>query len=862
MVVTDFGDAAWDYWFRSQAGAKPSFAGIAINQALESELEKLGERHGVTIDLGRLTRSDGGQAWPVTGRMESFPDVELGRNGFGLYQWATPTVFIQSGSPWATEIQEAEPTELLANGPVATSYQDYGQFTVDGFAVLSAAVLASPPAFVNDVNTVMDIGSYAAVFISGSLAILETVLVAGAAFAVGIRQQQRSLALLSVTGVEPRTLRQITFVNGLQSGVIGAGAGIFLGWAAVRVAIHWAQSRGFVTQDPDYHLLPYLLTAAVVVFSALVAVMIPARMTTKLDAWSAVKGSEVFRQKPSKRLLVAGLVLCSISVLILGTITVWGMIIPTADAFKNFEWFAIAVIGLTLPMLLIGVVLLVGTIFTLIFRVAGQLPVSARLAIREAVRNRGRVAPITAAILVGPALGTAALLNLQVGELAQSGQQHYQLAINQPTAGLVSVQDPKVEAYNARQHLEDQKAFLAQGLITQDEYDRSLAADQDAFEYPTVGDQEQQHAPAIAAHGLPALVSKHRVKSPLPSCSVENDLERTVLVPAYRDDSPCRVDAKGSADVRAETERQVSAWSRPTARICGYRGDPMTHRDQIELVLTDASVLAQVLGRELTANERTQIERGHAVVFDPEYFSADGTVTLYEVGQYEQAETANHSQEQTHSIWGTTIVGNPVGTIKKRVTLPAFMPEGLSATGVYPHLMIPEKALAGTNQTTMFTYVSYEFWAALKKEQVAFINDGLRLRESYFVNPQLNGDESGMQMAAWSVIGLIALGVVTIAVTTTALATDDARVESRVMTVVGAQPRLRRNVAAWQSILAVGIGTLFGVAVGTGPFLIQEAMQNQSVGHLPFLQLVALAVGIPVVAAGLSWLFVPRADRR
>jgi putative ABC transport system permease protein len=99
--------------------------------------------------------------------------------------------------------------------------------------------------------------------------------------------------------------------------------------------------------------------------------------------------------------------------------------------------------------------------------------------------------------------------------------------------------------------------------------------------------------------------------------------------------------------------------------------------------------------------------------------------------------------------------------------------------------------------------------------------------------------------------GVITLGAAGIA---TGLAQADARADHATLAAVGADPRLRRSLAALQALVIAGIGTALGVAVGFLPAvaLIGAIASLQLI--LPWVPLLALLVGVPLLAAGAAWL--------
>ncbi|MGH3681874.1 MAG: hypothetical protein ACRDT2_16695, partial [Natronosporangium sp.] len=109
-----------------------------------------------------------------------------------------------------------------------------------GLLVYSREVALDPPPEVRDLAASggdgVDGQTFAIGVLVAGLALLETVLLAGPAFAVGARRRQRDLALVSAGGGTPAQLRRIVLADGIVLGGLGAAAGLLLG-VAVALAV-------------------------------------------------------------------------------------------------------------------------------------------------------------------------------------------------------------------------------------------------------------------------------------------------------------------------------------------------------------------------------------------------------------------------------------------------------------------------------------------------------------------------------------------------------------------------------------------------------------------------------------------------
>ncbi|WP_106397954.1 FtsX-like permease family protein [Actinocorallia populi] len=238
-----------------------------------------------------------------------------------------------------------------------------------------------------------------------AMVVLETVLLAGPAFAVGLRRQRRLLALVSAAGGSPGQLRAVVLCSGLLlgglGGLVGTGFGLLFGWAG-RLVLAETRPRG----DLAPWETPWLWMAAIVltaVLSGLAAAYAPARQASRTDTAEVLSGH---RNAPSPRrgLPVLGVLL----------IAAGGAVIPLGmDDLREFS----AAIGAAL--LIIGFVLATPAVIALTARLADRLPLPLRLAVRDADRNRVRTAPAIAAIMAV----TAALTALAIGGASDFDQE-------------------------------------------------------------------------------------------------------------------------------------------------------------------------------------------------------------------------------------------------------------------------------------------------------------------------------------------------------------------------------------------------------------------------------------------------------
>ncbi len=268
-----------------------------------------------------------------------------------------------------------------------------------------------------------------AMLISG-LGLLEVVLLAGAAFAVGARRQTRELGLVGASGGSARHVRRIVLAQGLVLGALGAVLGVAFG-ALVAVAGRPLWEHLEDGRIVSWGFGPYEIAGAALIglLSGLAAAVIPAVGAGRMRPVDAL--AERFRTSRSarRRTATAGLLLVAAGVLL----ALAGDRL-LADDFAAYARELEAAAGkgtyLTAPspggpmamvvggalLLVAGLVVLAPAAIAGLATPAARMPLSMRLAMRDAARHRHRTGPATSAIAVAVA-GSVVLAFLFVGNL-------------------------------------------------------------------------------------------------------------------------------------------------------------------------------------------------------------------------------------------------------------------------------------------------------------------------------------------------------------------------------------------------------------------------------------------------------------
>ena len=232
--------------------------------------------------------------------------------------------------------------------------------------------------------------------------VIEIVLLAGPAFAVGVRRQRRDLALIAATGGAPGDLRRVVLASGVVLGGGAAVLGALLGVGLARVAMPLMERWTTVSFGPyDVPFRDVLITAAVGAVAGLAAAYVPARQAARTDVVNTLADRRG-QVRTSWRSPVAGLIIAAAGMVLI----VWG----ARGAGLG--------VALGAVVLVVGVVVAAPWLVGLMAPLSRRLPTAGRLAVRDATRNRGRTAPAVAAVMATVAGVTA----LAIGSQSDSTQ--------------------------------------------------------------------------------------------------------------------------------------------------------------------------------------------------------------------------------------------------------------------------------------------------------------------------------------------------------------------------------------------------------------------------------------------------------
>lgn len=247
--------------------------------------------------------------------------------------------------------------------------------------------------------------------------LLETTLLVGPAFAVSAARQRRTLALAASNGATTPQLRRAVLAQALVLGVLAALGGAITGVVGAAAVVAWSRTYRPTTFFGPFDLpaWPLAIVVGCAIASAVIAAMIPSRGLDRLDIVGVMRGQNV-SPRAKVRTPIAGIILAA-----LGTVGVFAAIAyrPTEPTWLDQVVPFAAMLGAIL--LVVGALLLVPMILVSAARLARPAPVSIRMALRDAARQRGRATSTVAAILGGTAL-LSAILVVAASDSAFRGQ--------------------------------------------------------------------------------------------------------------------------------------------------------------------------------------------------------------------------------------------------------------------------------------------------------------------------------------------------------------------------------------------------------------------------------------------------------
>ncbi|MGW4700117.1 FtsX-like permease family protein [Streptomyces sp. NPDC004285] len=629
------------------------------------------------------------------------------------------------------------------------------EINAKGVAVVSRAVKLDPPADSEvplyqkdgwgnyESSPAADAAALASLATVVGLAMLEICLLAGPAFAVGARRSRRQLGLVGANGGARSHIRAIVLSGGLVIGVAAAVTGTVL--ALVLTLLLQPVLENTMNQRFgafDIRPLELLGIALLAVLTGLLAAIVPAVTASRQTVLASLTGRRGIRRS-SRVLPLIGLA----ALLLGGAVALFGSMVS--------EQVTLVAAGSALAEL--GVVAMTPALVGLFGRAGRWLPLSPRLALRDAVRNRGRTAPAVAAVLAAVA-GTVAVTTYMASREAQNRAEY--------------------------------EASLPYGVAA------AFVQEEGGRDVPAVRDAVQRNFPV----DVRADVERVSVGKPgCPPWGGDPGCGRyEVLVPPANE-CPMYASGPGGGDpsekYTPEQRRKMLTedWRCKTSPSSGmYLSDG-------GLVVGDAKLL-QVLGVDDPATVKALAD-GKIVTFNRALVDAAGAVGIKQITDIAAADKASEA-------------GRP--TPGKVSSVPAYLVPGEKKSYGVQALMTPATAkAAGLSTVPMGVYVSTDRLPDGEQRQkldgdLAKLGSDVEMHlEEGFVN------EYGIILLSLAIFaGLVTIGAAGIA---TGLAQADAEADLKTLAAVGAPPRVRRTLSGFQCGVVAAMGVVLGSAAGLLP---------------------------------------------
>jgi putative ABC transport system permease protein len=367
--LLDYADPLARGMLRPLSGRAPAGPDdVALTPAAAS---RLGTGPGGTVRL-----ADGSRELRVVGTVEDPADLT-----------AATVVLRPAALPQASLANGRADLRWLVATPEPLTWADVKRLNTHGVVAVSRYVLAHPPTsaerypgFAGGHGLALGLPG-----IGGGLAVLEIILLAGPAFAVGARRRRRDLALVAAAGATPSQLRRIVLADGVVLGAAAAASGIVLGIAAAAAARPLIEEHLYHVRSGGFRVYPLALAAlaALAVLTGLLAALVPAWVAARQDVVTALAGRRGITRS-RRRWVVLGATLGAAGAGIAGT-----------GAWRISSTIILA--GLAVAEL--GLILCTPAVIGLVARLGRVLPLGPRIALRDSSRNRTAAAPAVSAVM-------------------------------------------------------------------------------------------------------------------------------------------------------------------------------------------------------------------------------------------------------------------------------------------------------------------------------------------------------------------------------------------------------------------------------------------------------------------------------
>ncbi|GAA0921729.1 ABC transporter permease [Nonomuraea longicatena] len=289
-------------------------------------------------------------------------------------------------------------TGWLLDATEPVTWEQVRRLNAVGLVVQSRALIENPPASApgalrSDTSITADYVVILGVMVV--MVVMEIVLMAGSAFAVGLRRRRHELAVLAAQGASPAHLRLVVAADGLVLGGAATLAGTVIGVPAGLAVLSLLSPSGLAQGPADVPWGQVVSVAALGLVSGVVSALIPAFQAGRTAPAQVLAGRD-----PAGRDR-AGWPVLGLLLVVAGV----GLIVKL---FGGRVQFVIA----ACVLVILGVVVLTPWLVRRTAGLASGRALAVRLAVRDAVRHRGRTASAVAAVMAAAAAVVALSITL------------------------------------------------------------------------------------------------------------------------------------------------------------------------------------------------------------------------------------------------------------------------------------------------------------------------------------------------------------------------------------------------------------------------------------------------------------------
>lgn len=713
---------------------------------------------------------------------------------------------------FAVTVPEAFDGEIdrwLVETPQPVTWEEVQELNEIGMAVLSRAVAADPPPSPIHVEEgPADVAFAGLMVLFAAMTVLQIVLLAGPAFSIGAKRRVREFALLAVNGASPAQIRRTVLAGGAILGALATLLSVAAGFALAAAATPLAEGV-FSARSTGFGLLPHITlpAAALALCTGVLAALVPAAIAARQDVVAGLHGRRgATRVKKRWVLLGAGLATAGTGLGVHGILN------------SYFTQVAGAVV-----LVQIGLVLCTPALVAAISKLGKILPLTPRMALRDAGRNRAAAAPAVSAIMAVVAAGLA----ITMFSTADSERNH-QMSSGAPPEGTVvanlSVHNEEAE-HGWHEALDEDRLELRDDAIDQ------------------LSQLAEDHLPVRQAHVLPQLgcTPEHdgdcepHVKTPeSKQCPYEADVGPHMVA------DMTEVDIDAAAD-HPHCDAEVS---RPGPAAVS-RGAYLVDAAAVE-ALSGASESDLAAAKEtldaggVVISQESMIEDGEAVIEHIELFSDD---------EESMEEDSRESAALPAHALTTGNLAADVVLLSPQAAAEAELHESTGTTVLFPTSTMPTESDEAIFDDVVRGAGLGPAWASTGAQS-----------GPVEVSTQVARDTDTVLSVILLILGvvsaLLALGAAAVA---TALAAAESRRDLSMLAAVGASPATRRKLSLCQAGTISILGTGIGVAAGLGACTAAIAAFNVQVADaypaeplyplsVPWLYIALVLIAVPATA--------------